>query len=105
MSALDDLLRYRFLESVHDTTDGDRFRPTNVAEVAAVVGLSKEAAEGIAQFLVDEGLLKWHSGAGPVPLVPRDPRLPAWGCPGARPLSRAGARRRAGSRWWPAPRS
>jgi len=64
MSALDDLLRYRFLESVHDTTDGDRFRPTNVAEVAAVVGLSKEAAEGIAQFLVDEGLLKWHSFAG-----------------------------------------
>jgi len=64
MSALDDLLRYRFLESVHDTTDGDRFRPTNVAEVAAVVGLSKEAAEGIAQFLVDEGLLKWHSFGG-----------------------------------------
>ena len=64
MSALDDLLRYRFLESVHDTTDGDRFRPTNVADVAAAVGLSKEAAEGIAQFLVDEGLLKWHSFGG-----------------------------------------
>jgi hypothetical protein len=64
MSALDDLLRYRFLESVHDTTDGDRFRPTNVADVAAALGLSKEAADGIAQYLVDEGLLKWHSFGG-----------------------------------------
>jgi len=82
MSALDDLLRYRFLESVHDTTDGDRFRPTNVAEVAAVVGLSKEAAEGIAQFLVDEGLLKWHSFGGFIVITHAGRKEVEWVMPG-----------------------
>jgi hypothetical protein len=69
MSALDDLLRLRFLETVYDTTHGDRFQDTNVALIAPAVGLSAEAADHIAQYLVDEGLLAWLAFGGVISIT------------------------------------
>jgi hypothetical protein len=91
MSALDDLLRFRFLETVYDTTHGNRFQDTNIDVIAPAVGLSNEAADQIAPIPRRRGtslmarLWRRHrdhaprskgSRAGPQGTVEADPALP-----------------------------
>jgi hypothetical protein len=66
LSAPNDLrrLRFRFLERVFDTTDGDPSQDTNVDVIAPAIGLTKEAADPIAEYLIAEGLIEWSSFGG-----------------------------------------
>jgi hypothetical protein len=45
-------LRFRFLEAVFDATEGIPSRDTNLALIAIALGLSREGADGIEEYLV-----------------------------------------------------
>jgi hypothetical protein len=52
-------LRSRFLEAVYDATEGDSFKDTPEDQVVASLGMTRDAADPIAQYLVNEGLITW----------------------------------------------
>ena len=57
-------LRFRFLATVFDACEGDSFKDTSEAEIVDALGMTRDAADPIAQYLVNEGLLTWpHFGA------------------------------------------
>jgi hypothetical protein len=56
--------RFQFMEAVYQATQGDRFKFTDLNAIAPAIGLSHEEADSVAQYLVDERLLKWQAFGG-----------------------------------------
>jgi hypothetical protein len=56
--------RLQFMEAVYEATGGDRFTFIELGVIAPKIGLSQDDAGQVAQYLVDEHLLKWAAMGG-----------------------------------------
>src|SRR5437879_3192338 len=54
-------LRFRLMQAIYELTDGDQSKSVHLSEIAPLLGVSFEVADGIAQYLVEERLLEWSS--------------------------------------------
>jgi len=74
------------MKAVVDSTQGDRFNFTSLDAIAPAIGVSKEEAGSIAQYLVDQGLIEWaafggiiaitHLGIREMEQAEREPEIP-----------------------------